>query len=72
MTNRHWQPDELRDVEAINYRASQAGLAPAELSRRLDAIGRDNARTPMQWDAGPTPDSAPPRPGLPSTPTTSR
>ncbi|QBX70423.1 alpha,alpha-phosphotrehalase [Aeromonas hydrophila] len=53
MTNRHWQPDELRDVEAINYRASQAELAPAELSRRLDAIGRDNARTPMQWDAGP-------------------
>lgn len=53
MTNRHWQPDELRDVEAINYSTSQAGLAPAELSRRLDAISRDNARTPMQWDAGP-------------------
>ncbi len=53
MTNRHWQADELRDVEAINYRASQSGLAPAELNRRLDAIGRDNARTPMQWDAGP-------------------
>ena len=53
MTNRHWQTDELRDVEAINYRASQSGLDPAELSRRLDAIGRDNARTPMQWDAGP-------------------
>lgn len=52
MTNRHWQPDELRDLEAINYRASQAGLDPAELARRLDAIGRDNARTPMQWDAG--------------------
>ena len=50
MTNRHWQPDELRDVEAINYRASQAELDPAELSRRLDAIGRDNARTPYQWD----------------------
>lgn len=53
MTNRHWQPGELRDVEAINYRASQAELDPAELSRRLDAIGRDNARTPMQWAAGP-------------------
>ncbi|MFQ2254801.1 alpha-glucosidase [Aeromonas sp. DNRA1] len=53
MTNRHWQPNELRDVEAINYSTSQAGLDPAELSRRLDAIGRDNARTPMQWDAGP-------------------
>ncbi|MEZ6971966.1 MULTISPECIES: alpha-glucosidase [unclassified Aeromonas] len=52
MTNRHWQPGELRDLEAINYRASQSGLDPAELSRRLDAIGRDNARTPMQWDAG--------------------
>lgn len=53
MTNRHWQPGELRDVEAINYSTSQAGLDPAELSRRLDAISRDNARTPMQWDAGP-------------------
>ncbi|HAU4874118.1 TPA: alpha-glucosidase [Aeromonas hydrophila] len=53
MTNRHWQPDELRDVEAINYRANLAELAPAELNRRLDAIGRDNARPPMQWDAGP-------------------
>ncbi|POG24310.1 glucohydrolase [Aeromonas bestiarum] len=53
MTNRHWQADELRDVEAIHYSASQPELAPAELSRRLDAIGRDNARTPMQWDAGP-------------------
>ena len=53
MTNRHWQADELRDVEAINYRTSQSGLDPAELGRRLDAIGRDNARTPMQWDAGP-------------------
>lgn len=53
MTNRHWQTDELRDVEAIHYSASQPELAPAELSRRLDAIGRDNARTPMQWDAGP-------------------
>ncbi|MDF2408276.1 alpha,alpha-phosphotrehalase [Aeromonas sp. 2HA2] len=51
MTNRHWQADELRDVEAIHYCASQAELDPAELSRRLDAIGRDNARTPMQWDA---------------------
>jgi glucan 1,6-alpha-glucosidase len=53
MTNRHWQTDELRDVEAIHYSASQPGLAPAELSRRLDAIGRDNARTPMQWDTSP-------------------
>ncbi|MGS3179357.1 alpha-glucosidase [Aeromonas dhakensis] len=53
MTNRHWQPGELRDLEAINYRASQAELDPVELARRLDAIGRDNARTPMQWDAGP-------------------
>ncbi|MGL4250528.1 MAG: alpha-glucosidase [Aeromonas sp.] len=53
MTNRHWQTDELRDLEAINYRASHSGLDPAELTRRLDAIGRYNARTPMQWDAGP-------------------
>ena len=55
MTNRHWQPHELRDVEAINYRPSQQrqGLDPAELARSLDAMGRDNARTPMQWEAGP-------------------
>ncbi|MGL4716463.1 MAG: alpha-amylase family glycosyl hydrolase, partial [Aeromonas sp.] len=51
MTNRHWQHDELRDVEAINYRASQSEQDPAKLSRQIDAISRDNARTPMQWDA---------------------
>jgi len=53
MTNRHWQNDEMRDMEAINYRTSQSGLDPAVLSRRLDNISRDNARTPMQWDASP-------------------
>ncbi|MBT3192850.1 MAG: alpha-glucosidase [Verrucomicrobia bacterium] len=51
MTNRHWQRDELRDVEAINYCDSHAELGGAELSDRIDRIARDNARTPMQWDA---------------------
>ncbi|WNV88912.1 alpha-glucosidase [Umezawaea sp. Da 62-37] len=46
--------DDLRDVESLNhYRASvEAGQDPAEVMRALRAMGRDNARTPMQWDGG--------------------
>jgi oligo-1,6-glucosidase len=48
MTNyRFTSVGELRDIEALNHYA-EAGPAswPA-----LQAMGRDNARTPMQWDA---------------------
>ena len=38
---------ELRDIEALNHYAE----AGAEAWPALLAMGRDNARTPMQWDA---------------------
>lgn len=49
-------PDDFRDVEALNHWAEvvttggdqQAALAAAR------AVSRDNARTPMQWNATPT------------------
>lgn len=44
---------ELDDIESRNWYAEQAGLGrPAgELMAALRATSRDNARTPMQWDA---------------------
>lgn len=39
--------DEFRDIEALNHHA-EAGAASFDALR---AMGRDNARTPMQWDA---------------------
>ncbi len=48
--------DELRDVASINAycELTSAGLiSPEEMLRCIEAKGRDNARTPMQWTAGP-------------------
>jgi oligo-1,6-glucosidase len=39
--------DEFRDIESLNHYAE---AAPQSLPA-LQAMGRDNARTPMQWDA---------------------
>ena len=41
--------DELRDIEALNHYA-EAGPESFDAVR---AMGRDNARTPMQWDSSP-------------------
>jgi oligo-1,6-glucosidase len=38
---------ELRDVESLNYLAQGGNL------KGVQAAGRDNARTPMQWDSSP-------------------
>ncbi len=41
------------DVESLNYyhqAVDQQGLDPGTVLLALEAIGRDNARTPMQWD----------------------
>jgi oligo-1,6-glucosidase len=46
----------FRDVESLNYFADQTARLGADPAVVLDAIrrsGRDNARTPMQWTAGP-------------------
>ena len=47
---------DYRDVETLNiYKAlvEEQGLDPAEVLRVLHLKSRDNARTPMQWDASP-------------------
>jgi oligo-1,6-glucosidase len=45
----------LRDVESLNHyhRAVAAGAEPDAVMGVLRAMGRDNARTPVQWDASP-------------------
>jgi oligo-1,6-glucosidase len=57
MTNvRFGSIDDYRDIETLNmYRefTQQRGLDPAEVLAMIYAKGRDNARTPMQWDATP-------------------
>ncbi|HYN67713.1 MAG TPA: alpha-glucosidase [Ornithinibacter sp.] len=46
---------EYRDIESIRYHAQalEAGVPPATVMGALALKGRDNARTPMQWEAGP-------------------
>jgi oligo-1,6-glucosidase len=48
--------DDFRDVEALNHwrDALDAGDDPDRTLEALRLIGRDNARTPMQWDDSPT------------------
>jgi oligo-1,6-glucosidase len=43
---------DFRDIESLNYYAEAValGAAPEEVLTSLRAVGRDNARTPMQWD----------------------
>jgi oligo-1,6-glucosidase len=57
MTNYPFQSiADFRDIEALGqYRQAteHEGRAPAEVLTVLRARGRDNARTPMQWDASP-------------------
>ena len=47
--------DEYQDVESLNHHrlALAAGQGEAEVLRALAAKGRDNARTPVQWDDSP-------------------
>ncbi|WP_426446430.1 glycoside hydrolase family 13 protein [Paenibacillus sp. S-38] len=56
MTNVHFGSiEEYQDIESLNwYRERTAqGADPAELLHAIHAKGRDNARTPIQWDASP-------------------
>lgn len=56
MTNRSFASlDEVRDVESINHFLERmaAGEDVDDLLAAIGRIGRDNARTPVQWDAGP-------------------
>jgi oligo-1,6-glucosidase len=47
--------DDFRDIESLNHyaAATAAGQDPREVLESLRRMGRDNARTPMQWSAGP-------------------
>ncbi len=45
--------DDFRDIESLNHYAEAiaAGEDPEDVLHALRTMGRDNARTPMQWDA---------------------
>ncbi|SEP00893.1 glycoside hydrolase family 13 protein [Trujillonella endophytica] len=47
--------EQFRDVESLNHHvhAVSAGADPAHVLTALRAMSRDNARTPVQWDASP-------------------
>jgi oligo-1,6-glucosidase len=48
--------DDYRDIETLNMyheAVERRGMDPAEVMRAIYVKGRDNARTPMQWDASP-------------------
>ena len=56
MTNAPWASvDDFRDIETLNHYAEAVadGADPDALLTVLRARSRDNARTPMQWDASP-------------------
>ncbi|MEA2246469.1 MAG: oligo,6-glucosidase [Solirubrobacteraceae bacterium] len=47
--------DDFRDIESLNHYAEAIALGedPDDVLAAMRRIGRDNARTPMQWDASP-------------------
>jgi oligo-1,6-glucosidase len=50
------RPEDFRDVESVNHyaQAVAAGEDPVDVLAALRARSRDNARTPVQWDASPS------------------
>ncbi len=61
---------EHRDVEAVNHwkRVLEEGLDQEAALTGMAAVGRDNARTPVQWDASPTAGFTTGEPWLPVNP----
>ena len=55
MTNAPFGPQDWRDLESLNaYRElCQAGTPQPQALAAVQRMARDNARTPMQWTAGP-------------------
>ena len=52
MTNARYKIEDYRDVEILNMyqERMEAGYSEEEIMCSIYAKGRDNARTPMQWD----------------------
>lgn len=52
MTNVQFEIEDYRDIELLNmyHERIEAGYSREEVMRSVYAKGRDNARTPMQWD----------------------
>ena len=53
MTNYPFETlDQVEDIESLNYarEALEKGVSLEEIMDSIRVIGRDNARTPMQWD----------------------
>ena len=55
MTNARYQLDEYRDIEIRNISAERLaqGYSMESIMESIHAKGRDNARTPMQWNDSP-------------------
>lgn len=55
MTNAEFGIEDYRDIETLNvYRERlEKGYRKADILNSIHAKGRDNARTPMQWDDSP-------------------
>ncbi|MBB6735157.1 glycoside hydrolase family 13 protein [Cohnella zeiphila] len=63
--------EDYRDIETLNFYRDATGQWGWTHERAMEAIyakGRDNARTPMQWDAGPQAGFTTGRPWLPVNP----
>ncbi len=54
MTNVQFDINEYRDIESLNMykERKEAGYEEEDIMRSIYAKGRDNARTPMQWNEG--------------------
>jgi oligo-1,6-glucosidase len=54
--------DDLRDVESLNHHRAEVavGRDPDEVLAQIRPVSRDNARTPMPWEAAPNGGFCPP------------